>query len=464
MRAPSAFGRFVQTPFSVPVAIAVKRLGLASLFLASFAVLYSGMSPHNGAHYVNSVRADILLVALFTLLHLTYLYLVFNIFILGRAIEAIRPADVLIPFLLIIVYCLYGLHSLAYNKGEVLLSERMEMAAYLLFICLYAAWLVKDLRSTKWRDKAEATFWIFIDAIVIGVLITHIVGLWGNGIHLLSYSVTGKDIATVLCIVLWAAARVYTQDQSRRHYSSEYRTYLTFNNVSSPASRIPSFDLPRSNLRIVDFGCGDGTRLIQQITWFKEAGRIDDNANIVVTGHDRDDSWKTAYDTHCKDANFVASFRGEMCQELEDDIRAADVILLSHVLYELKSCNSIQKLVDMAKSGAIVIARGTAAKSYFTVVNLAFSRRFLKPTISHLWQQHGLNLLKRGNMLISLGECYVDQTYDLQRGGARAAVELLSYLYGTEASELAQEYFDSMLHEGRTTVSNDDIVVYLRRS
>jgi SAM-dependent methyltransferase len=459
------FKAWVNRRVRVRTAIMLKMIGWGCVLFAAVAVLYSGLSAPITAPYGNTYRTDILVAAMVTLVHLAYLYIVFSQNLLEKAVENVRVTDLLFPFLLIVVYVLYGVHSIAFNMGKPILAHQLELSAYGAFIVLYIAWFLKDYRSSEWRDKHVTAVWCFADLVAIVMLFAYAFGAWRDGVRLLNYTVTPKDMATAMCIVIWLAFRWFAEMLSRTHYRAQYREYLRFNEAAViEKNELARVRLEKSAVSVVDFGCGDGTRLVQLITWMRADGALRPDATVEVVGFDRDHTWADDFIKTATDAGINARFIGADRDSFVENLALADIVLLSHVLYELSTVRFLGEALAKVEKHAVVVARGTAASSYFTVVNLAYSRRFPRPTISHLWQSHGLQSLIDKGLLTKVHQFRVKQPFALNNGGKEAAGNLLGYLYGENAAQLAQEYFLSLVREGGNTISNDDMVVLLRRA
>lgn len=455
----------LRAPVSIRNARWLKVAGTLLLALAALAVLYSGLSSPIPPAYRNAYRIEILIVAGIALIHLFYLGVVFNEYLIGKAVENVTLIDALFPFLLVAVYVFYGLHSLQFNRGLVTESHRLEIAAYSLFIVLYTTWLGRDwlIWRKQWRNGWETAIWVIVDILSVVVLGAYLLGFLEKGNFWVNDTVTPKDWAVAVCVGAWGMLGWFARRVRRGNYRSEYSEYLSFNRIVEIQGQNIS-NLGKAELReitVVDLGCGDGSRAIQLLNWMKANGHLCTDVRISVIGYDRDDSWRGRFGATCKTAGLTAEFIGNDAEALRSSLAKADVLLLSHVLYELPTCRFVAHLLQNCKLGTLVVARGTAARSFFTVVNLAYSRRFPSPTISHLWRSHGLASLVKAGVLKEVASCNIEQSYSLSDGGKAAAKDLLSFLYGDGAAQLADEYFAMLLGEDSTTVSNDDVFVFL---
>lgn len=443
----------------------VRHVGKAKLAfvllmgLAALAVMYSGLSAQIPPHG-NRFRIDIFIVALTCILHLAYLWIVFDQYILGKSVDDVHIKDLFFPLLLVLVYVLYGAHSVAWNIGSVSGSAFLKKLAYWAFVLLYVSWLVYDYKTQHWRRAAEAWVWMTVDGLVAAFLMFYLFGLVGE-FTFYNYVVPTKDSAVLLSVAVWAIFRRNELLRHRMHYRLQYRSYLGSNRTSPPPSIALESITPSTGpeLQILDFGCGDGTRLFQAIRFLRSSKAIAEGLPIRVTGVDRDESWSDDFLANCRMENVSSKFIGGSEPEIRDTLQTFDVIVFSHVLYEVATWKLAEKLLRRCRSGATVLIRGVGARSFFTVINLAFSRRYPRPTLSHLWSSHGLKGLVKSGLLVELGQVRLEQNFSLVEpgGGAKAAEDLLGSLYGESAASLAREYFKLLQDQDCHEVPNDDI-------
>lgn len=451
-------------PLPINWAIRLKNFSILLILLAAFSVMYSGLSAPRASYHENPLRTDILVVAGITLLHLGYLWIVFDMAVMASPVENVMLGKAIPPVLLSIVYMLYGVQSLLVNMAYLSLASSIKLAAYLAFILIYLVWAVNDFAklNKKWIPDWRLALWLVADFVSVFILLTYPLG-WFDGFHLLGYSVSAKDGAVFLCITVWLIFRVVMHFAKRNSYQAEYTKYLAQMRHVRLVGNVPQLNLKsNTELTVVDVGCGDGTRLVQLIDWLKQSGQLASDVNISATGFDRDDTWKDAFESTCRGRGIQLKFVEDDVHRLIDNIKSANIVLLSHVIYDPAFWPTVAGWLKHCNKNAVVVVRGTSARSFFTVINLAHSRRLTRPTVSHLWYRGVEYLIRHAGLERMESCCRVKQPYALTDNGDETATHVLNNLYGEGPAQLAKEYFSELKKEKVQKIPNDDLIIFLK--
>lgn len=435
-------------------------------------------------------------------IHLLYLQVVLGLLVFSYPPERQHYQKLYYPFLLggaYITHAMSGLTEEIFSSFDFLLTIDIDIrgnfrnwsqtAAYVLFFVLYALWICRDIlerRATgNSKRKMEHLAWIFIEVFILlglGFVLFHKLG-WGvfdrqwqawfdsdklpYGILPNKLFLGPKDLIIATCVIAVPVVRRIVKQM--RVYKDQYRAYLKYNEATITEGVIAGLIGGKNIKTILDFGCGNGFRLAENL---KLLGLWNSANSFEIVGFDRDEDWEGPFKNEFDKINEVEFWGKPDINRLKTF--KADLIILSHVLYEPKTVKEIEKLLKRQDEGTLVLIRGASARSFFHVASLENSLKILFPTAAHLWETNSLAELvgKVGLEPVPYNEkpyYLLPQRYKLDPHGEAAenAGNLIDYLYGSEAGKRIQDFFNQLAkikpESSEISVVNDDAIYMYKR-
>lgn len=452
------------------------------LFLATAFILFSKIAillgyPESIQISVFNKRQTIFDTIFYTLVHLSYLYIVFSILIFTCPPEKLYWQRLVIPSILFFAYFAQFLPILIlYIDGEPFLfrsiSESIPIAfrkyilingvlfSYILFITIYIYWFIRDIIEYQYtylpRRRNEIKFWFFAEVISIIVLIIGFLQVSGV-IIVLSYWFN-KDNVILLSLIVWFLVNNLIKDWLRGTYNIIYKDYLQKNQISGTIYNSTICLKNWENVKtILDYGCANGKRLKETLNILGIKGNQTDKQ---IIGFDRDGQWQLEFE------ETFTSLRKFIHREDKISPSVINAIFLSHMLYEFKTTKKVKKFLKKCEPGTYVIIRGMSPNSFFNPISMAYSMRIFDPTRSYLWYPFNLEFLVKKAKLsrldiskpIDIPDIIVKQQYTIDPKGIDSAQKLLGYLYRPVVGERAKEYFTALHKLYIDNIPNDDFI------
>lgn len=452
-------------PLTLKNAFAFRTFTWLCIIAAAYCVLYAGLAPRSGQ--IGGLAAKVFGKAFFAGLHLAYLYLVFWLLIFSQPPERLYKQRMLFPFLLMTAYVLYALSVyLIWEQNWLTVGKYLHIAAYMFFIALYGLWFFRDYFEWKmiYNHAAEKFFWWGLECLSIIVLIGGIYYAFEKQPWTVAPAWVNKDITVAGCLLLWIGRTVFVELAKRDNYMTLYRDYLLNNTIHN--SNTISLPIRSASYNVLDYGCADGTRLNQILTWMGMSVGSSDYGNSEVTGFERDVNWHEAFYRNM--AGMKKYTPTNLQEEVSKNINKYNLIILSHILYDLDTVDDLIRLLKKCQPNTCIVMRGAGPKSFFTAFSLAYSLRLIAPTKSHLWLSVNMvkivNEVKLERVNTNLGthpDAIVDQQYSLINGGVEHAAKLIQHLYGDIAGIRAKEYFGGLMRNSKQTILPNDDLIYV---
>lgn len=453
-------------PLKVKPAGIIKKLVVLVLFVVSVVVLYINLS--NKSFTIMDNLKHVFYAIVITYMHVTYLYIVLNNLILVNPIERLYKQQLIFPVLLVFSYLFYALQitaAFSMNHSFYSLEIHFKVISLSLFCLLYLLWLLRDIFEYIENKKALSIIWMIGDVFSIFLLCC---GLYFQ-VYQIEIDNTLVDFMTsingpiLICLLIYMFYRTISNNFiDEESYRFVYDKYLSNNKIENPPSiTIP---IPEGEMKILDFGCGDGRRLLENLSWINN---LSDDKLLTIWGYDKRKCFKDVFEDKFENSGKKVSFISNL-----DDFNAIelDMIILSHVLYEQTVVEEVSAFLQTCKKGVIVYFRGASPNSFFVSTSFAgsnalnlFSRKKNK---CHLWYSIWLEDITREvglEHLDSIGYPYkyiVKQNYNISsKVGIESASELLRRLYAGELALRSNTYFQSLKDiAGQSHISNDDLI------
>lgn len=470
-------------PIELSWAIGLRRLVWIVISVATICILFAGIIEK--AEEYGSPLPKFFVPTFVTIIHLSYLYLVFWLLIFSHPPDDLHLQRMIYPFLLFLAYLLYA--SSAYAKYintypqftpqlalllgiNVKTPQSLLIRSYWLFFFLYLAWFLRDCfewnESHNYKRRWQIIFWWAAEMLSLGILLGRISieKSWYNMDNRISW-LFDKNYAIGISLFLWLILAGFERLWKQGSYKNIYTLYIDRNMILDETKiELPPISWNRVST-ILDYGCGDGKRLLQNIKWlnFQNSGKSNDQ--ITIVGYDRDESWASIFNQNISNAGFKSSFVTDESNLVNYKF---DFINLTHILYEPKTVKQIARFLKQVSSsnGVYVIVRGAAPQSFFTIVSMANSLRLFSPTKSHLWYFALDNIVHKNNLkrvdASKIGitpDAIVNQKYPLDAVGIDFATDLLQYLYRGTSGERSKYYLDVLKNiSGLSYIPNDDLI------
>ena len=455
-----------QKPFTIGVADKVKGTIVLILIVVSFAVLFANL--YNKAYSIEDNIMHVVWAIVCAGIHVSYLYIVLNLLILGDPIEKLYKQRLTFPIILLFAYLFYALEIWASLSLYVSFSQWEQIFKFtslVLFILLYVIWMFRDFFEYIENRNIISIIWLIGETLSICSLIF---GLCNKEYEWIA----SQNTPVIICLFIYVSYKfIYEHIQEQERYKDIYDKYLQYNSTRSNISIKLDIDKNNHGFNILDFGCGDGSRLLQNLLWIHEFPL----ENSTIVGFDKRKSFRSKFEqrmesSKAKSVSFVSDIN-----KLEPEVY--NLIIISHVLYEQDVFNTLFAILNRCKNGTIIFFRGASPSSFFVSMSFAgsntlsmFSR---KKNRCHLWYSIWLDEistlvhLKRFNESIESykPDYIIKQDYEISN---KEAVEyigiLLRKLYTGTFVRRSEDYFNALQkYSGVKTISNDDLIyIYIK--
>ena len=464
-----------------------------------------------------------LILSILTSMHILYMLIVVNINVLKDIRFPKSRSDIFKRYLTIALCLAYAAPLLVYLVGTISVrtsghsgssylsfgptSGTSKVSALVLFLVVYSLWLYCEV--VEYSESRRNTHlarphilntiktWIAIEASSIITILTGIaVTLWydtpecaalsdrnaclwffqtrdifGNQVSLVEW----KDTFVGACLVFFLVRTVHHNSSPQTEiYPTWYASYvdaIVFKAADHNFAIDQMSSLKEELLRgrILDFGCGDGKRLEQLLSYVFGLTETQRKA-MRIDGLDPNAAWKS---------RFVFGENSFMVALSGDDAKY-DVFHLSHVLYEPSSTlAAIDTIRSSAVDGALICVRGASANSPTYLLSVALASKMLGYHPHHHWIELHLHRLVRAcNLSPMIGEkrdfqnnhfhpvlhpnITVKQTISVRNEDTLSAV--LGAIFADESRVFSSEVISSIRAARVTEVPVDDNVYIFRYS
>lgn len=458
-----------QKPFSIGVADKLKGTIIIILIIVSIAVLFANL--YNKAYSIEDNLKHVIWAIFLAGTHVSYLYIVLNILILGNPIEKLYWQRLTFPIILLFAYIFYALEiwaSLSLNIPFSHYEQIFKLISLFLFLLLYILWLLRDYFEYKKDKKTINLIWIAGELLSIVSLFIGICVVIKDE----EYSwIASQNSPVIICLLIYIFFRyLYEHIQEQERYTDIYTHYLSYNKIRNDISIDLKLNNNSKELTILDFGCGDGSRLLENLSWIINISF----PSIKVVGFDKRRTFESKYEK-IKDKIKTYIFVSDI-EELKPE--EFDIVIISHVLYEQPVVNMLFSFLKKCKKDTIIFFRGASPNSFFVSMSFAGANTFSifsrKKNRSHLWYSIWLEEIKSGVPLERFNkniESYkpdyvIEQDYDISKKEAiESAGFLLRKLYNGTFANRADEYFNNLhKYSNYKTIPNDDLIyLYIKQ-
>jgi hypothetical protein len=447
-------------------------------FTGGFSILYSKLldHTHTPAHdYNNEVRLYALSAGT-ALLHVIYLGIAIRTLILDVPKHKLRPQSLSIPTILTIAYILILSYALLqFYNPQSLLFVHVKRLASIAFLLIYLLWAIRDYIEIKEAPGLrERQLWFILDLLLIVAIVLDLSG------QTINRHITIKDLTVFAAISLFAFFRWASEGSRLNSYVTVYRTLYQrlerpVGTTIRPAQLVNEFDKfvsqNKSELRVLDFGSGDSSRLIRTLEILDPQGRV---SRLILKRFDKQSEWKEM--TWIDPPNAPSRYKtitestfSTSLTEAKSFAQHACIIHASHVLYDRDAIIDFVNIIHQSQPGTLVIIRGFS-ESIFRDVSVMMSIGNPNNDYSYLWDTEFIRHIERAGNLIKwpTGEAYIlkiQQWLPNTGENIQHLVNFLRILYGTQWTDKAlfflEQYFAS--REGRVILCNERILFYKTR-
>lgn len=461
-----------QAPMSIKPAFFIKKLVVIILIIVSTVVLYINLS--NKSSSITDNLKHVIYAIVITYMHVSYLYIVLNILILGNPVEKLYKQQLIFPLLLVFSYIFYAFQITAEFSIDSNFSDLEKTFKYIslcLFLLLYLLWFLRDIFEYAENKKTLSMIWIFGDFFSIVCLTLGVFFEFFN-IKFDSFIITNLTSLNgpiFICLMIYVFFKIVSGHFiNEESYKYIYDKYLSYNKIlNEPILNIP---FPDDTINILDFGCGDGRRLLENLSWIKNLPNED---KINIYGYDKRKCFKSPFEDKLEDSYKNSKFISNLKEINPNDLQ---LIILSHVLYEQAIVEEVSAFLKKCKKDTIVYFRGASPNSFFVSTSFAgsnsinvFSR---KKNRSHLWYSIWLediikyvglsHLIQDEKEMVFI----VKQNYNIHsKEGIENASELLKRLYSGELALRSDTYFNALKKYANVNqIANDDLIyIYTKK-
>ena len=443
--------------FSVGASMRWRCALIGMLAGISLAVLFANIC--NASNGIASLVYNTFIAIGLTMVHVCYLYIVLNLLVFQNPIEKLYKQQLVYPVLLIVAYSFYALQvALHYSIDPDLFKYESlcKVISLSIFAFLYFLWLIRDYLVFKKTPCSDTAFWMGAESFSIICLVLSIVfeyngvpEAFDNPFLLFLLSQNGP---VFICALLFLGINFLSRLERReRTYVHLYGEYLRYNYLPGRKGKI-KFDFPID--RIVDFGCGNGKRLEENLSFLD---RIPNKKDIEVVGYDRREYFSGEFCSNVTNKTFKSvDFVSDM-----DDIRLDknSLVIISHVLYEPATVSKVTRFLSRCPKGTFVLFRGASPNSFFVSTSFACSNAINRKNKCHLWYSVWLGQITGNIGMETVGAMKVRQNYELSNGGITAAYQLINLLYSVIFAKRLDDYFEQLrIYSNQDFVSNDDLI------
>lgn len=397
-----------------------------------------------------------------TIIHVIYLYILFDILIFRHPLEKkIWLIKLLIPVFLVLAYVSYTLKSWAAIYASSDWGEIIGVFSIVCFFILYLLWAINDY-------KYKNNIWFFLDiiSIVLLIIIQSTQG-WISSRGKWEQFAFSPNGVVAFSVIAYVGLELYSTIENKGlKYQNYYRNYRDNNQVILPPAIYIDFSSFKDGVKIMDFGCGSGERLKNEynewITW--------KNFPIQkIIGVDKIAEYKNSFTANVKNA-----FESRISEEniffknkvSKKDFRNVDLVIISHVTYYYKVVKQITKYLKSCKTGTYIMIRISSPNSFFVPVSIAganniFSFKSNRGHLGIFW----LNRIKEKAKLEQVHKYLVKQSYPINDEYKRESLSiLLNHLYDGNLAFRIEDYLLSLSENDISAIPNDDLIYILKKS
>ncbi len=435
------------------------RMGtLFSVLLVSIIILFANLNVDT--YSIEDNIKHILKAFVFSILHVFYLYVVLSMQILKKPVENLYYQQFIIPVLLILAYAFYAFQiysHMAINFTFNELENLFKTLSLTFFCSLYILWFIRDIKKNKGPDK----IWIGLDIISIVLLLITIFtnkrGFWFS-----------QNAPIFICLGVWVFFKLFEFLQYEKVYKNSYDEYLLYNRVIPSDNKI-NINI-ENELSIFDFGCGNGSRLIENLNLIKNI----ESHNISITGYDILENFKGKFIENINNHISCKSAPRFYFDNIPN-INKFNLIFLSHVLYDHSALSKSIDVLKKCKKNTLIIIRGVGPNSFFTTASFSSSNMLInnpkKKNISYLWYSKWLLDIEKECNLTRLNETkkpdlIIKQEYDISTTNSIEVIsDLLIKLYNNGGlTNRIKDYFVFLnTYQGVDKVPNNDLLYIYKK-
>jgi len=472
-------------PMPVKYGMWLRRGTLLFIWIATLLILFAELAHRLNGN--NDALWTVTLTVFLTFVHLSYLWLIFWLLILSSPPHLQYWQRVWYPSLLL-VYCgINFIHALVeyftFKDLPIPVARawqpKLQMAALVVLAFYYAVWLRRDSYRRSGvlpaNERHVNTFWLWAERVSLAFLLFRMTDLMFDIMRrtgmagLVDVSENSETIVIGISLLLWVFLRWYEGSFVERTFRGHYQEYLRAIKVPvafSPA-RFPEKDGAFTGVRrVLDFGCGDGTRLKENLAWLGVAPEA-----LTVHGFDTNAEWESHFRKTFDglSVNFFSSSRDLNPQN------HYDLVVISHCLYDVQALRDATTILKSCDSGTRVLIRGMSPSSFFYFVSRMQAIRLITHAQAsyswYLWalpalcKDVGLHSVGKPDVLLFSPDAIVSQKFVLDACSLTYAVNLLEDLYGGNTRENVTEVLNQLLHQGQIReLPNDDLVYVFQKS
>jgi hypothetical protein len=442
------------------------------IWVATLLILFAELAEQL-ATTSGDALSTVVWTVLLTWIHLSYLQLIFLLLILSSLPHRQFKQRIWFPALFF-SYCVanffYALEVYRTYSGATTFPQARFWALTLHYVALallalyYLAWLLRDYfkrEDIPVEERVPNMFWLSVEGISLLILLLRIADL-SRGFLPPSAAAYSETFVLALSLSLWKVLQWQEGWFLKETFRGTYQDYLKEipNPVVFEPSKFANASINPSNIkRVLDFGCGDGRRLKENLQWLG----LTQLPGLAIHGFDTNNTWKEEFLDNFSgtSAEFISSRR-----RLRQNVHY-DLVVVSHCLYDVKAMQDLIAFLKNCDSGTKVLVRGTSPTSFFYLVSRVQASRLLgRSQASYSWDQWALPTVIKEAKLQSAARTNIGQPdgvvlqrYTLTKKTAVYAAKLLGDLFGGNTHESVLDVFNE-LHCRRNIgeLPNDDFI------
>lgn len=446
---------------SVRTAIRSKLVVLVFFIIIAYCNMFANIAVTTLS--IKDISSHIFLAVLFTAVSITYILIVFRESIIEKSVDEMFFESLIPPIILSIAYIFYYFQIEAHMSIDIGTSNNefiFKICSLTSFIIYYIFSLLRAIYNLKLKSKRESIASI-IGNIFSLVIIT--IAIYDKNNDNIFLSQNGAILISLIVYFIIKICDLMDADA----YKNIYANYLLNNHVKE-TSPLNIGIRENTDITILDYGCGNGKRLSENLGLIKN---IDRNHTKIV-GYDKRSTFKNGFIDTLKTLGFSSTFTSDIAQL---PIKDFDIIIFSHVIYEQRTVSDIIAFLNKCEPGTKIFIRGASPNSFFVTSSFAASTAYFigSTNRSHFWYSTWLREIALKSRLkrldgtkTTLPDRIIKQDYSIDSCSAiEAAGTLISYLYsGAYARCLSRHFEDLEAYGGVTEVPNDDIIFLYQKS
>jgi hypothetical protein len=399
---------------------------------------------------LNYSKTTMILTIFATIVHMLYLYILLDILIFKHQIEKrIVAYKILIPVFLVLAYICSALTSWAkVDISGYELVDIFNITSFLFFGLLYICWALNDFKTSK--------RWFYIDVASILLLIFFYFISFEN--QWLTFFASPNGVV-IICLALYFIFSLSSQEYRDSNYKSAYEAYRRYNTIEERPSIEIDFGCS-SGINILDYGCGSGERLVEYNSLITPCFK--DIPINKITGCDRLSCYKANFTTQATSLSPTALFKEKVTMR---DFSEANLVILSHVIYEYDTVKNLISYLRKCQSGTVVLIRVCSPNSFFVPVSIAgadniFSFKKNRGHLGYIW----IKKIIESAQYTKIATYTVKQTYSISdETRIECASKLLQFLYDSYLAYCIEDYLTALKENGITSIPNDDLIYILQK-